>query len=116
MVNNIAAQRRSQSGAYNDSHSIYGLCHSAFFLRVGFGDNGLSGYQKCTAAHPLDKTEDNDFPKGSGVSAEKRSYRKNNDGTRKIIPSAKLLAQPAGHRDDDHIGDGIGRNHPTDIV
>ena len=38
------------------------------------------------------------------------------NGSRKIIPASKLLAQPAGHRHEDHVGDGICGDDPGDLI
>ncbi len=115
VIYDIASERRAQRWADNHTQPVDCLGHTSFFQRIGFGNDRLRRHQQSAATDTLHQPEKDKFPDIGRVTAQERKNSKYDNGSREIITSPELLRQPAGHRYDDNISDGIRGDNPPDF-
>ncbi len=79
-------------------------------------EDGLRSGQQCATAHTLHKTPDDELNKIRGLCTHITGNGEDHHADEIIILPAEIFSEETCHRNDDHVGDGIGSDHPADIL
>ena len=116
IVGDEAAERRPQHRGDDDRDRGHAEGGAALGRREGIEDDRLLIGLQSAAEKALRQPEHDELDEAAGDSAEKRADREHGDADQEIPLSPQQIAEPAGNRQHDAVGDEIGRQGPGRLV
>ena len=116
VVRDPAAERRAECRADHDADAEDRHAGSRFFGRERFVQRGLRRREQRPTANSLNYAPEDQPQQRVRRPAEEGREGEEKDRAREVALSAEVRRQPAGHRDDDDVGDDVRGRNPRDLV